>query len=122
MKNLNLSELIKRFNATNKLLLSIAEKHDILGAIINNDEYVLQDIIDNNNDFIDGFKNHQSNNGWISIDDDVPKIKGRYLCFYPKSAKQYVEPFMLEHTLNDKEYMQALGISHWQYLPQPPKE
>lgn len=61
-----------------------------------------------------------NNNGWISIDDDTPKIKGRYLCYYPKSDKQAVEPFMLDDMLNNKEYMKALGISHWQPTPPNP--
>ncbi|WLF84801.1 DUF551 domain-containing protein [Moraxella sp. ZY210820] len=68
------------------------------------------------------FYESKKNGGWISIDDDLPKVKGRYLCYYPKSGKQTVEPFMLEHTLNDKDYMQALGISHWQPTPQNPQE
>lgn len=73
MKNLDLNELLSNFKATNQLLLSIAEKHNILNAVINDDDCILQDIIDNNNSLIDCFKNYQLNDGWISIDDELPE-------------------------------------------------
>lgn len=73
MKNLDLNELLSNFKATNQLLLSIAENHNILNAIINDDECILQDIIDNNNSLINCFKNYQLNDGWIDVNSNLPE-------------------------------------------------
>lgn len=72
-----LNKLLDNFKATNDLLLSVAKKHNALSAIINNGNCVLQDVIDNNNLFIDNLRNHQKNGGWISVDDDLPTLESK---------------------------------------------
>ncbi len=104
------------------------ETHNLLDLIKNRAKNIRKDFVTNPHaqhieselNFIILCAEKVLNNGWISIDDDTPKIKGRYLCYYPKSDKQAVEPFMLDDMLNNKEYMKALGISHWQSTPPNP--
>lgn len=123
MKNLDLNELLGNFKATNQLLLSIAEKHNILNAVINNDDCILQDIIDNNNSLIDSFKNHQLNDGWISIFDvDNPPPKNEFVLVTDGFD---VTTSRIETFFEDGEWLVAFenpDITHWQPLPQPPKE
>ena len=79
---------------------------------------------------------------WISVDDRVPDISGKYLC-YLATGETEVQEFCRE--INDDEYnnnypfgcwvtypsddggecrewIEILEITHWQFLPKPPKE
>lgn len=60
------------------------------------------------------------NNGWISVDDDLPKIESKddYLV-YSTLTKVYekVDAKKLRIMINN-----SAKITHWQPLPQPPKE
>lgn len=60
------------------------------------------------------------NNGWISVDDDLPRIESKedYLV-YSTYTKVYekVDAKKLRIMINN-----SAKITHWQPLPQPPKE
>lgn len=79
---------------------------------------------------------------WISVDDRVPDISGMYLC-YLATGEMEVQEFCRE--INDDEYnnnypfgcwvtypsddggecrewIEMLEITHWQFLPKPPKQ
>lgn len=140
MKNLDLNELLGNFKATNQLLLSIAEKHNILNAVINNDDCILQDIIDNNNSLIDSFKNHQLNDGWISVDDEnnPPPINQDifvWLTSEYQNRGDSVHGVATDKFFDDDDYKgfgfeyhnnslkeNKIFVTHWQYLPNPPQE
>lgn len=67
-----------------------------------------------------------ANSGWISVNDSLPPKNGNYLVYYVRDmhdnysmTKQEVMYFY--KTLNRFEFF-APDITHWQPLPESPKE
>ena len=73
------------------------------------------------------FAESHLNNGWISIKDRLPN-HGDYVLVYFDSYKHgdimYSSWYSQEHGFigNDKIHIDNSKITHWQPLPQPPKE
>lgn len=71
------------------------------------------------------------NNGWISVDDRLPKNSGKYLVAqkrYSISDRELkkvisIETDFVEFNARDNKWSRArfLQVTHWQPLPQPPK-
>lgn len=66
------------------------------------------------------------NSGWISVDDELPKQNGFYLVCYDR---EFNDGFYLKK-IDVVDFCKPINrfsfyhdfITHWQYLPQPPKE
>ncbi|WP_323842598.1 MULTISPECIES: DUF551 domain-containing protein [unclassified Moraxella] len=68
----------------------------------------------------------QSNNGWISVDDELPKPFEKVLV-YVKTPKKVIigtdshNPELLEYGVRHSFVLTEYEVTHWQPLPQPPK-
>lgn len=66
------------------------------------------------------FAENHLNNGWVSVKDELPKSNGDfYLVFTDKGktteCRYYCNKWITTYCNNEK-------VTHWQPLPQPPKE
>lgn len=68
------------------------------------------------------------NNGWISVDDDLPKEFEKVLLFGKKyngepliTDGHLIQSLVDEFGINDG-FSVKMTVTHWQPLPQPPKE
>lgn len=116
-----LNKLLDNFKATNDLLLSVAKKHNALSSIINNGDCVLQDVIDNNNSFIDDLRNHQKNGGWISVDNDFPTLTIQEALNNLQAGKEVEFRYSslsawLPLTLNSRFDMQSLAFAEFRIV------
>lgn len=63
------------------------------------------------------------NDGWISIDAKLPPRPDEYLVYYgDRKQRQRQTVYLPIHQFDDKEYLQAVGITHWAYLMANPNE
>lgn len=114
--------IIQNLKTTNELLLFIINKHNIsLGALLNDDGACIQDVIDNNNFLIDS-------GGWIGVDDMLPKEFETVLLFGKKyNGETLITSGHLVQSLVDEfgveeGFSVPIFITHWQPMPQTPKE
>lgn len=67
-----------------------------------------------------------TNNGWISVEDRLPKVPGKYLCAV-KDKKENSWTVTAKWSVEMKLWFGEFGeiknmVTHWQPLPEPPKE
>ena len=62
-----------------------------------------------------------SNGGWISVKDKLPE-HGQTVLVWEVSGFVYVDNFDDEHDVFRIAYNNCGTVTHWQSLPEPPKE
>jgi len=65
-----------------------------------------------------------SNNGWISVEDELPNKPGLYLVATSEHGVGLITWSMGDVTPRwlDSDREQFSGVTHWMPLPEPPKE
>lgn len=59
---------------------------------------------------------------WVSVDDELPKKDGDYICYRPCQPNQFaIRSFKKDRRLDNNGFSGVYDVSHWM-LPQPPKE
>lgn len=67
----------------------------------------------------------RDNNGWISVDDELPKPFEKVLVFVKTHGRGFIR--IDSHKPNSLKYgarhsfIKSYEVTHWQPLPQPPK-
>lgn len=117
-----MNKIIQNLKATNELLFFICNKNNIsLGTLLNDNGACIQDVIDNNNFLIDS-------GGWISVDDALPEeYKSVLLVGKKPNGESLLTNGCLVQGLIDRYgvnegFSVKMFVTHWQPLPQPPKE
>lgn len=61
-------------------------------------------------------------NNWISVSKRLPDESGEYLvyCYHDIEPGKFVALCAYNHI--DKEWLDYIGVTHWQPLPEPPSE
>lgn len=71
------------------------------------------------------FFEFEENNGWISVDDQLPPYNEKVLVFY--GVDRYIGLAMLEDVVGLQTFWSdgrkaVFHITHWRHLPAPPKK
>lgn len=67
-----------------------------------------------------------TNNGWISVEDRLPQVSGKYLCVVKdKKGNSWTVP--TEWSVEMRSWFGEFGeiknmVTYWQPLPEPPEE
>lgn len=81
---------------------------------------LLADILDYADDLM---KN--GNDGWISVDDELPSKDNFYLVYQFNGHKDEYETTIKWFSKKEQNFLEwdfQDEVTHWQYLPRPPKE
>jgi len=72
-------------------------------------------------DFIAGAEWERQRDKWIRVEDELPPKNGYYFCF---DDKQYFGAVIVGYFAKmwNPQVTERMTITHWQPLPEPPKE
>ena len=60
---------------------------------------------------------------WISVEDRLPDDTGRYWCYVTEHGELGKSSYQWNIAYNVyAEMFEEVGVTHWQPLPEPPKE
>ena len=67
-----------------------------------------------------------TNNGWISVEDRLPRVSGKYLCAV-KDKKENSWTVPADWSVEMRSWFGEFGeiknmVTHWRPLPEPPEE
>lgn len=77
--------------------------------------------------YLQEFAENNLNNGWISVDDELPKPFEKVLVYVKTPKKVIIDtdshnPELLQYGVKHSFVATKYEVTHWQPLPKPPKE